>query len=118
MTKTQIEVIMTNLGLSVWTSGEKVRSPLPGVAYIILPKKELKTVDQKAIRFLFDTTNEVMELTYCRPYSIEGDTPSHGHYDIFDDKNGVETVYEYLTDLDGNLFVDYYGFDAIYMFGF
>jgi len=117
MTSTQINHIMTTMGIPMWTNGAKVRTALPGFAYVILPKKELKTVDQEAIRFLFDMTNEVMELTYCRPYKKTG-TPSHGHYDIMYNKDGVLTTYEYLTNLEGNLFVDYYSFDAIYMFGF
>jgi hypothetical protein len=69
--------------------------------------------DLPRTRFLFDNTNKILEVTFCRPYSYNiADIPNHGHYDILE-YNGVQTVFEYLTDKDGNLIVDYYSFDSI-----
>ena len=62
---------------------------------------------------IFDEEFEVLEITICRPYSIAGNLPPHGNYDIMDDYKGVSTVYEYLVDESGKLIVDYYGFEAI-----
>jgi len=68
------------------------------------------------IRFLFDTTNEILEVSFCRPYSQNLlEIPEHGQYDQLD-YNGIPTIFEYLVDINGDLIVDYYSFDSISAF--
>jgi len=74
--------------------------------------KNLTFSEQKRVRFFFDTANEILEVSICRPYSTNGSLPTHGQYDTLD-YNGVSTVFEYLVNADKTLVVDYYGFEAI-----
>jgi len=64
-------------------------------------------------RFLFDSTNEILGVSYCRPYSQDlSKLPEHGQYDQLD-YFGTPTIFEYLIDVDERLIIDYYSFESI-----
>jgi hypothetical protein len=67
-------------------------------------------------RFKFDTTTNLLEVVYCWPYSKSGKTPAHGNYDSHT-KHGTTIVFEFLTDLNGDLIIDYYDFARIKTIG-
>jgi hypothetical protein len=91
---------------------------IPMIKYVALTKeKSAIRADIKDVRFKFDTTNDIMEVIYCRPYSQTGTLPPHDNYDTMD-LNGVSTIFEYLTDVEtGELIVDYYSFSGIAVIG-
>jgi hypothetical protein len=87
---------------------------IPEMDFISFGKDKNVTFSEiKRVRFLFDTTNEVLEISLCRPYSENlADIPAHGQYDILNHKD-KDYVFEYLVDTNGDLIVDYYGFESI-----
>ena len=90
---------------------------IPTIIYIAFKKdKNVLRSDIADIRFRFNMVQELMEVVYCRPYSKQGTLPPHPHYDILD-YQGVSTVFEYLTDENNQLLVDYYDFDSITTIG-
>lgn len=107
MTTTQLTAILgaENLGTRVY---------IDDMQFISFGKdKNVMFSERNRTRFFFDTDNEILEVSFCRPYSKNSQYPSHDQYDEIDDENGVSTVYEYLVDKDGDLIVDYYTFGAI-----
>ena len=113
MTKAQVLQVLTEVN-----DAPDVYTALTDVNYIAVTQtSNLLFCRQKDIRFRFDTTNEIMEVIKCRAYS-QGDSlqyPGHSHYDEMDN-NGVPTVYEYLVDINNDIVLDYYSFDAITLF--
>jgi hypothetical protein len=91
---------------------------IPMIKYVALTKeKSAIRSDMKDVRFRFNTTNDIMEVIYCRPYSQSGKFPPHEYYDVMD-LNGVSTVFEWLRDVEtGELIVDYYSFSGIAVIG-
>lgn len=92
---------------------------IPGLRYIGFSKdKNVIRSDIRDVRFKFDTTNDILEVVYVRPYSQNGNLPPHGNYDTMD-LDGVSTIFEYLTEFNGtDVIVDYYSFDSITVLGF
>lgn len=74
--------------------------------------KQMVFSDVQRTRFLFDTTHEILEVSYCRPYSQTGQTPVHGEFDTYTVK-GKEIIFEYLLDENKELVIDYYPFDSL-----
>jgi hypothetical protein len=91
-----------------------VRIALPDITLIAFNKDKNVIFSEVArTRFLFDTVNEILEVSYCRPYSNNlSDTPEHEKYDQYV-LNGQELIFEYLTDSEGNIIKDYYTFNSI-----
>ena len=87
---------------------------IPEIDFISYGKdKNVSFSEINRVRFLFDTTNEVLEVSLCRPYSRNlAELPSHGQYDILNHK-GEDIVFEYLVDANENIIADYYGFESI-----
>jgi hypothetical protein len=87
---------------------------IPEMDFISYGKDKNVTFSEiKRVRFFFDTVNEVLEVSLCRPYSENlADIPAHEQYDIINHK-GKDYVFEYLVDANGELIVDYYGFESI-----
>ncbi len=92
---------------------------IPGLRYIGFSKdKNVIRSDIRDVRFKFDTTNDVLEVVYVRPFSQDGNYPPHGNYDEMD-LEGVSTVFEYLTEVGtDDVIVDYYSFESITVMGF
>ena len=92
---------------------------IPGLRYIGFKKdKNVIRSDIRDVRLKFDTTNDILEVIYVRPFSQSGNLPPHGNYDTMD-LEGVSTVFEYLTEFNGtDVIVDYYSFDSIAVLGF
>jgi hypothetical protein len=91
---------------------------IPTIKYVALTKERSAIrADIRDVRFKFDTTNDIMEIVYCRPYSQTGTLPPHNNYDTMD-LDGVSTIFEYLTDVEtGEVIVDYYSFSGIATIG-
>jgi len=90
-----------------------VRSYINAIKFIGFEKdKSMVFSEIQRTRFLFDPVNEILEVSFCRPYSKTGQIPSHNQYDIYE-VNGENVVFEYLVDMDGNIIKDYYPFSAI-----
>jgi hypothetical protein len=90
--------------------------------------KDLNTIKSEITntRFKFDGYTSigenlkanVLEVIFVRPFSQNGTLPEHGKYDILD-YQGVQTVFEYLTNpATGEVLVDYYSFDDITVIDF
>ena len=123
MKKEEVKYILDQVGAPYIEGGLPANrmqaiTALPGVGYLIFPDSELRQVQRERTRFIFDLDNELVEIFYVREYSKDGQIPPHIYYDIMDDQNGIETVYEYLVDIDKNVVVDFYSFEAILIMGF
>jgi hypothetical protein len=92
---------------------------IPGLRYIGFKKdKNVVRSDIRDVRLKFDTTNDILEVVYVRPFSQSESYPPHGNYDEMD-LEGVSTVFEYLTEFNGtDVIKDYYSFDSITVLGF
>jgi hypothetical protein len=93
-------------------------SHIPGIRYVTF-KKDMNVIksDIRNVRFKFDTTNDILEVVYVRPFSQNSNLPPHGNYDTMD-LDGVSTVFEYLTDVvTGDVVRDYFSFDSITTIG-
>ena len=89
------------------------RTFIDDVVFISFGKdKNIMYEEIHRVRFLFDTTNDMLEVSFCRPFSQNAEEPAHGKFDIIDWK-GVSTVFEYLVDSAGDLIADYYPFSSI-----
>jgi hypothetical protein len=107
MTAAQIEEILGS-GLM------DVRVPLNDINFISFTKdKHMIFAELARTRFFFDTTNQILEVSFCRPYSRNlSETPAHGEYDQYEFL-GEQVIFEYLVDSDENIIKDYYTFDSI-----
>jgi hypothetical protein len=110
MTASQIQAILGEDNMNVIAH-------IPSLLYIALKKdKTVLRSDIRDIRFKFDTTNSILEVIYCRPYSQSGTEPPHGNFDTID-FYGVSTIFEYMTDENEDIIKDYYDFDGIVTLG-
>lgn len=110
MTASQVEAILG-------AGNMDVLAHIPELVYIAFKKdKVVLRSDITDIRFKFDTTNSILEVVHCRPYSQNSNTPPHGNYDTLD-LEGVSTIFEYMTDSNGDIVKDYYAFDGITTIG-
>jgi hypothetical protein len=92
---------------------------LTGVRYITF-KEDNNTVFVKlsSVRFNFDSANELIDIIPCSEFSHDSQVvPNHGNYDIYIDEKNITTVYEYLTDKNGNIISDVYSYDNLIGFG-
>jgi hypothetical protein len=87
---------------------------IPEMNFISFGKDKNVTFSEiQRTRFFFDTTEEVLEISLCRPYSRNiNELPLHGKYDIIEHK-GEQIVFEYLVDKNGEIIADYYGFESV-----
>jgi len=115
---TTVQIIDILGSENMYVSGTKTRLHIPSISYVaFLKDKTVVKGDIRNVRFLFDSTNEILEVVYCRPFSQIGLTPSHGNYDILD-LDGVSTVFEYMAEPStGELVVDYFTFESITTIG-
>ncbi len=92
---------------------------IPELRYIGFKKdRNVIRTDIRDVRVKFDTTNDVLEVVYVRPFSQNGNIPPHGNYDTLD-LDGVSTIFEYLTEVGTeDVIRDYYSFDSITVLGF
>jgi hypothetical protein len=113
MTAAQIQAILTDIAPSSQESSSGYRW-FNNIQYIKLSRDHATIAGEKTrSRFKFNTTNSMLEHVICRPFSNNSQVvPSHGNYDIYVD-NDVTTVYEYLTNADGDIIVDYYPLSAV-----
>jgi len=113
MTMDQITEIIGLDNMATDNTDEADRIYIEAINFISFGKdKNLTFSEQKRVRFLFDRTNEVLEISICRPYSTDGTEPPHSHFDTMD-YNGVSTIFDYLVDSNGEVIIDYYGFESI-----
>lgn len=92
---------------------------IPQLRYVGFKKdRNVIRTDIRDVRIKFDTTNDVLEVVYVRPFSQSGSIPPHGNYDTMD-LDGVSTIFEYLTEVDSSDVIrDYYSFESITVLGF
>jgi hypothetical protein len=85
----------------------------PQVQYIKLKRDHSAISGEfRRSRFRFDFEESgLMEHVICRLYSTNGAYPSHGNYDAY--PTGSNNIYEYLTDSNGDMIIDYYPIDMI-----
>lgn len=109
MKNAQVKYIVENL------LHDKCNEPTPLLSNekIVLVKSNILFTDIEHYRYKIDISNDIIIRYIVRLFSHdETKIPEHGHYDIYT-VNNETCVYEYLTDMNGNLLFDVFDFDKI-----
>jgi hypothetical protein len=119
MTTSQLTELLGEESLDTYTGEDKLFISLHDVifSFSVSKTKYVLSSEVSRTRFHFDTDVEVMSVAYCRKFSTTNQYPPHGNYDVID-IDGVSTVYEYLTNPNGDIIVDYYPFSSITIVNF
>jgi hypothetical protein len=117
MTATQIEAILGASSMDKTVNGTGGMLHIPSMRYITFKKDRMVlSSDVNNIRFKFNTSKDIMEVVYVRLFSRSGTIPPHENYDAPIDGNS-DIIFEYMSDVNGDLVKDYYSFDSITTIG-
>lgn len=113
MTKDQINYIVKDV---LADSVDKL-TVLEHCQYIQIKEGYVLYTDINMYRYYFDSDLECLKVYRVRPFSTDiTKLPSHGNYDVQKISNTKSVVYEIMTDTDGVMMYDIYGYDKIRFF--
>lgn len=118
MTKAKVDYILNILGYQDEAdASETGYVPMFKNFMTVLTKDSCLYTDISRFRYKYNSYKQLIERITVRIFSFSpDDVPKHGNYDDYGDSKHDHVIYEYVSDKDGNVLVDYFDYNAIVMF--